>query len=353
MKTKCALLLVLLAAAAAAQDSAGRRKVFIDQDIRGAAGTDQQSILVLLQSPEVQVLGISVTSGDGWARAGVANLLRMLELTGHSDVPVAMGAQFPLINSQEETRQWEAQYGELNYKGAWNERDYIAPDAVPTPAAGAPATRAISQHGAEFLYQVVSKYPGEVTVWAAGPLTTIALAVRLHPELPALAKELVMMGGGINVPDGGIQQPNGRREFNWWFDPEATRIVLSAPWKKITVTPLDISVKTAGSTPRLRDGLAKSNSRAAKYLTQYGYRGSGGSGYMYDEIAAAAWIDPTLITNQQELWINVDINHGASYGQTIFVEKSVKVPSWWKLATVQFDLDTGRFYRLFLDLMQR
>ena len=74
---------------------------------------------------------------------------------------------------------------------------------------------------------------------------------------------------------------------------------------------------------------------------------------MYDEIAAAAWIDPSLITKQQDLWINVDIDHGASYGQTIFVEKEVKVPSWWKLATVQFDLDTQRFYTMYLNLMER
>ena len=74
---------------------------------------------------------------------------------------------------------------------------------------------------------------------------------------------------------------------------------------------------------------------------------------MWDEIAAAALIDPSLITRQQELYVNIDINHGASYGQTIFVEKEVKVPSWWKLATVQWDLDTRRFYQLYTDLMSR
>jgi len=352
MNLKSGLFVLVLLTSAAAQNSPARRKVFIDQDIRGPAGTDQQSMLVLLQSPQVQVLGISVTSGDGWAKAGVPNVLRMLELTGHADVPVALGAQFPLLNSQEETKAWEAEYGDVNYKGAWTERNYIAPDTVPPPPAGQPTIKPVSQHGSDLLYEMVSKYPGEVTVWAAGPLTTVAMAIRLHPDLPSLAKELVMMGAGINEANGGIQRPNGRREFNWWFDPEATRIVLSAAWKKITVTPLDISVKTAGSTSRLREALAQSHSRVAQYLIQYGYRGTGG-GYMYDEIAAAAWIDPSLITKQQDLWMNVDIDHGASYGQTIFVEKEVKVPSWWKLATVQFDLDTQRFYSMYLSLMER
>ena len=151
------------------------------------------------------------------------------------------------------------------------------------------------------------------------------------------------MGSGFNVGRGCIHRINDPREFNWWFDPEATRIVMSAPGKKITITPLDISVKTAGSSARLREELAKSNSRVAKYLVQYGYRGTGGGGYMYDEIAAAAWIDPAIVTRQEDLWINIDIDHGASYGQTIFVNKEVKAPAWWKLATVQFDLDTERF----------
>src|SRR5262249_43054626 len=69
--------------------SQGPKKVFIDQDSRGPVGTDVYSVLTLAQSPEVQVLGISITAGDGWAKAGTQVMLRMLELTGHGDIPVA------------------------------------------------------------------------------------------------------------------------------------------------------------------------------------------------------------------------------------------------------------------------
>ena len=72
---------------------------------------------------------------------------------------------------------------------------------------------------------------------------------------------------------------------------------------------------------------------------------------MWDEIAVAAFLDPTIITKQEELYVNIDIGHGAGYGQAIFVEKTVKVPSWWKLATVQWDLDTQRFNDLYIKLM--
>lgn len=330
---------------------AARQKVFIDQDARGPGGTDMQSILMLLQSPEIEVLGISITSGDGWAKAGVQNTLRMLELTGHQSVPVAMGGEFPLINSREETKEWEARYGEFSYKGAWNERNYHEPDVVPPLAAGNPATKAVPQHGANFLIETLHKYPGEVVVWVGGPLTTVALALRLDPQLPALAKGLVLMGAGFNVDKGGNHRINGRREFNWWWDPEATRIVMSAPWKKITITPVDISVKTS-LTDDIKAEIAKSDSPTARYLTHYSPR-SGFMGYMWDEIAAAGLVDPTIITKQQELYVNVDIDHGASYGQTIFVEKDVKVPSCWKLATVQWDLDIPKFYKMYIDLMSR
>ncbi len=332
------------------EDRGSKRKVFIDQDTNFPTGTDTQSILALLQAPDVEVVGITITSGDGWAKAGTRTVLRMLELIGRDDVPVAQGAQFPLINSPEETALWEATYGEFSYKGIWMERIYHDPDEVPPSPIGEPTKKAIPQHGANFLIETLRKHPGEVTVWAGGPLTTLALAIRLDPEVPKLARELVLMGAGFNVDEGGNHRINGRREFNWWFDPEAAHIVMSAPWKKVTITPVDISVKTR-LTEEIKAEVAKSDSPVAQYLAKnWGRFGF----YMWDEIAAIAFLDPSIITDQQELYVNVDINHGAGYGQTIFVEKEVKVPTWfWKPATVQWDLDTERFYRMFIDLMSR
>jgi inosine-uridine nucleoside N-ribohydrolase len=65
----------------------------------------------------------------------------------------------------------------------------------------------------------------------------------------------------------------------------------------------------------------------------------------------AAFLDPSIITKQEELYVNIDIDHGPSYGQTIFVGKDVKVPAWWKLAEVQFDLNTEKFYDLYVKLI--
>lgn len=337
-------------AAAQSEGASFKRKVFIDQDTNFPTGTDTQSILALVQAPEVEVLGIAITSGDGWAKAGTRTALRMLELIGREDIPVAQGAQFPLINTPEETLLWEAKYGEFAYKGIWMDRIYHDPDEVPPSPIGEPTIKPVDMHGANFLVETLRKHPGEVTVWAGGPLTTIAMAIALEPNVPKLAKELVLMGAGFNVAEGGNHRINGRREFNWWFDPEAARMVMSAPWEKITITPVDISVKTRLSE-EIKAEVAKSDSPVAQYLARnWGRFGF----YMWDEIAAIAFIDPSIITDQQELHVNININHGAGYGQTIFVEKDVKVAPWlWNVVTVQWDLDTERFYRMFIDLMSR
>lgn len=352
MKWATAFLAVLLLAGGSRLDA--QKKVFIDQDLGGATGTDNQSLLMLLQAPDVQVLGIGIVAGDGQVKASTEWTLRMLELTGHGHIPVAQGAKFPLVNSREETNLWESMYGVFGYKGAWNPARYHDPDVVPELPIGKPTIKAIDKHAALFLIETIRKHPGEVILWAGGPLTNIALALALDPELPKLTKELVLMGAGFNVDKGGNHRVNGRREFNWWWDPEAVRMVMSAGWKKITITPVDISVKTSLSAGMMAT-IAKASSPTAQYLTKYSRpAGPAGSSYMWDEIAAAAVIDPSIITETRQLKVNIDIDHGASYGQTIFVEDTVKAPEWlWKISTVHVDLDKEKFYKLYTDLMSR
>ena len=107
------------------------RKVIIDQDARGPATTDQQSMLMLLQSPQVETLGITIVSGDQWRDEEVAHTLRMLELTGHSNIKVYPGAVFPLINSKEEIKRWETLYGKVSYQGTWNQKAFRHSAALP------------------------------------------------------------------------------------------------------------------------------------------------------------------------------------------------------------------------------
>jgi purine nucleosidase len=193
----------------------------------------------------------------------------------------------------------------------------------------------------------VHKYPGEVIVWSGAPLTNIALALKLDSSVATLARELVVMGGGLYADTAGIRAGDGRREFNWWFDPEAARIVLRAPWKKVTITPIDISIKTR-YTPDIHAAVVEADTPLTRYLAQYSL-----PGYMWDEIAGIALIEPSIITDQRQLYVDVEIDHGPSYGQTLFWEADAVLPPYERLANVQFDLDAKRFYEIYIDLMTR
>src|SRR6202163_5139639 len=142
-------LIFLLVALLGAPASAQKIKVIVDQDARGPATTDMQAILIFLQSDRFDVLGITTVSGDQWVKEETQRTLRLLEIAERTDVPVIQGAEFPLLNSKEETERWEALYGKLEYKGCWTERfeanrstiynePYHAPDVVPPMREGEP-----------------------------------------------------------------------------------------------------------------------------------------------------------------------------------------------------------------------
>ena len=334
-------------------------KVIVDQDARGPATTDMQSILIFLQSDKFDVLGITTVSGDQWVREETQRTLRLLEIAGRTDVPVAQGAEFPLLNSKEETERWESLYGVIPYKGCWTDfskgngensvpafrEAYHAPEVIPELVEGTPHIKAIDEDAAHFIVRMVHKYPGEVVVWAGGPLTNIALALRLDPEVASLARELVLMGSGMYANEGGINRIDGRREFNWWFDPEAVRITMRSPWKKITITPIDVSVKTKVN-PEVKAAISRADTPVAKYLTKYA-----AESFMWDELSAAALIDPSMITESREMYVDIDVDHGPSYGETLFWAPGAKVPPYEHKATVQFNVDTKKLYDLYIKLM--
>jgi len=115
-----------------------RRKVIINQDCSGPGGSNMQTLLVLIQSPEVEVLGITVVSGNQWRDEEVAHTLRLLEIIGRTDIPVVPGAAFPLVRRREETRLWEQRYGKAAFAGAWDDRWWHEPFVIPSLPEGQP-----------------------------------------------------------------------------------------------------------------------------------------------------------------------------------------------------------------------
>jgi len=327
-----------------------KRKIIIDQDAAGPAGTDLQSTLLLIQSPQTEVLGITVVTGDQWLKAEVAHTLRMLEIIGRTDIPVVQGAEYPLVRRKEETELWEQQYGSFAWLGAWTPRLYHPPDQLGDMPEGKPSTKPIDEDAAHFLLRMVRRFPNQVTIYAGGPMTNLALAISIDPEFPKLVKELVFMGASLNPETTDPEFSNTpRREFNLWFDPEAAHIVLRAPWKKIVCTPVDISVKTR-MTIELINRIKAGDSPAARYVGAYA-RLHGEYDYLWDELAAAAWLDPGLITKKETRFMDVELHRGAGYGNTLTWTDRDRPKLEVQSVEIQMDLDTGKFYKMFVDLL--
>ncbi|MFZ0733279.1 MAG: nucleoside hydrolase [Candidatus Sulfotelmatobacter sp.] len=333
------------------QAQTSKRKIIVDQDAAGPAGTDQQSILLLIQSPQTEVLGVTVVTGDGWLHDEVAHTLRMLEMIGRTDIPVVPGAEFPLVRRKGETELWEQQYGSVPWVGAWTPRLYHPPDQLGPMPEGKPTTKPSSEDAAHFLIRMVHKYPHEVTIYEGGPMTNLALAITLDPEFVGLAKEMVFMGGSLNPETDDPEFANTpRHEFNLWFDPEAAHIVLTAPWKRVVCTTVDISVKTR-MTQALLDRVKAGNSPAARYVGTY-ERLFTPYEYLWDELAAMAWLDPSLITAKDTRYLDIDLNHGADYGNTLSWSERDRPKIVGPAMEIQVDLNKQKFYDEFVDLLK-
>ncbi len=352
-----ALCIFGLIASTALSVAAAGRKVIVDQDTRGPATSDLQAVALLLQDPAVDLLGVCVVSGDVWRDEGISHALRLLEVTGRTEVPLLPGAVFPLVHTREESLLWEKAHGAQVFTGAWLEKPsfgfhYHEPEVVPPPKEGAPALKPSHEAAADFLVRKAREFPGEVTVIALGPLTDIALAIRLDPEFPRLVKEFVFMGGSFSPPlDNYFSAEyvnNPRHEFNLWWDAEAARIVLHAPWRQITCTPTDISLKTK-YTAAIADRIVEAKTPFTQYLRQYAELDFP----MWDELAVAAWLDESVITSRQEFFMDVDIDHGAAYGNTLSWTPGSQPGLGEQKVRINMELDQRRFVDLFVTAMQR
>ena len=181
----------LLAALLVASSSAQKIKVIVDQDARGPGTSDQQAILVFLQSEKFDVLGITTVSGDQWVKEETQHVLRLLEISDRTDVPVYQGADLSAAEFQGRDRALGSFVRQVRIQRLLDRlraqplhqfrEPYHDPDVVPPMPEGEPHLEAHPGTAAEFIVQMVHKYPGEVVLWAGGPLTNYALALKLDP----------------------------------------------------------------------------------------------------------------------------------------------------------------------------
>lgn len=338
--TACAALLAVLgtAAGAAAQPA---QKIIVDTDFAFPPTDDAMALLFVLNSPELDVLGLTTVAGNRSMNVATADALKVLEVTGHASIPVFRGAAGPWLHRQDA---WD-----LTRHGGW-----YANDPAPAPPGGFAKKTAEARSAVDFLVETVARNPGQVTILAIGPLTNIATAIRMDTSFARNVKQLVIMGGAVaSLPDGGGNHtPNA--EFNFYVDPEAAQVVLRSGIP-IVLSPLNVSRK-ARFTKEWFDKIVAVDTPTTRLV-----KDTFGPGFqqrpdrvalMYDQIAAVTLVAPSLMKTV-ELYVDVDINPGPDYGV------SVGAPEVWpggegaRRMRVQTDLDWERFIRLYVERVTR
>jgi purine nucleosidase len=322
-----------------AQAEAARRKVIIDEDVGAASDSNIQSIALLLQAPDVDLLGITVVVGDGPRDLAVAHVLRLVEATGRTEVPVVPGATAPLVNTRAEMLAWEKKFGRIAWKGAWN--DPSSKPALPTEP---PRTKPADETAAEFLVRQARLHPGEISLIANGPLTNVALACALDPAFAGNLRELMICAGTFDLATQMVIGSN----FNIYFDPEAARIVFRAPWKKLTAASPESMVKVT-ITPAMEETVAAAQTKLTRHLLLS--PNPGRKYIMWDEITTALWIDPSLATTTLDRYLDVDLDRGAGYGKVLVWEPGRQPGLGEPRAQIILGIDQPRFEKLFLRLI--
>jgi purine nucleosidase len=213
---------------------------------------------------------------------------------------------------------------------------------------GEPTTKAANEDAAHFLVRMVRQHPHQVTIYAGGPLTNLALALSLDPEFAELTNGLVMMGTSIDPQtDTAEFATNSRHEFNVWFDPEASHIVFRAHWPSVEVTTVDVSLETH-MTQEMFDQISAVQTPVAQYIAKYARPGRGP---LWDELAAESFVDPTVISSIKKTYMDISLDHGSSYGDILIWSEKVKPDLDVRMVDAQMHVDVKKFSDLFVKLM--
>jgi inosine-uridine nucleoside N-ribohydrolase len=351
-----------LALLAAPPGAVAQERVIVDADM-GVLNDDAVALFMLLNSPNVEVLGVTIVPGNTWAEAGTAYALRQLELVGRSDIPVLMGVREPLMGDR---KSWldaeERLWGRSEYLGAYGRtrpESYLKLDRE--PPIGYPTSKPSDEHAVDFIVRSVKAHPNEITLFVLGPPTNLALAIRKNPEIVPLVKRVYYMGGAVDVP--GNTTPAA--EFNWWFDPEATRIAVRAPFREQIVVPLDITERVYYTKAEYDRIVSAPETPITKLFRQlHGprfERDAKTRSFVWDALTAAIFLQPAIATKLDDRFMDIDVTYGPNYGRSIGYHQSRRrsldspgeFPAGTQKVKVLLDIDRKAFWDLYVDLMSR
>ncbi|MFM1937341.1 MAG: hypothetical protein RLZZ320_199 [Actinomycetota bacterium] len=295
---------------------------------------DALALLLLAAAPELDLLAITVTHGNTSQEKCLSNALKLVELLGIEQVPVARGAQEPLVKELSVAEETHGDGG-LGYA--------VLPE---------PKVKPIQESAHDLIIRLVNENPNQITLLCVGPMTNIALALLKQPQIAKKIRRIVAMGGSIHYPGNSTPQS----EYNVFCDPESYEIVVNAGID-FTLVPLDVTYQCLLTTqhieqitsarPEIKNFIKESTRFYIEFHAEYqGIQGCA----INDPLAAAILIDPTLVENR-DYFLSVDLSGGPSKAKTIADHYGAlkKAPN----AKVSMTVEVDRFMKLFIEHMNR
>lgn len=319
-----------------------KKKVILDVD----TGTDDAiAIMTAVMSETLEVLGVCAVNGNRGIDFTTENTLRVVEYLG-KDIPVFRGCSLPMVVSLTEGRRED-----IPYKGPKDPQDNVHGDYINLP----PATiREQPVSAVRWLVDTLMASEGDITLIPVGPLTNIAMALRIEPRIAQKIKRIVIMGGGcreVNITPTA--------EFNFWIDPEAAKIVFDCGCD-ILVVPLDathaaaVSIRTAEALERKGTKPATLTARIIRQR-QNAYKhwqpmADIDSVPVHDALAVCAVLDESVLGPVVETYADVDIGKGAADGMSIF-DLDNRYKDRKKNVKVALGADPERFADMLLNIL--
>jgi inosine-uridine nucleoside N-ribohydrolase len=330
------LFLLLVASLVRAQPE----KIILDTDC-AFFNDDGAALVMLLQRPkQVDVLGLTLVPGNLWPQQGAEYMFHILELMKRPAIPLHLGAQAPLIHTRAMAEKEKRDWGPIGFLGAFA-----------SEPASIPVRHVVRQNAVDYLIDTIEQSPAQITLLAIGPMTNLAIALRLRPDLAAKIRRLVFMGGSLHAPNS----EGGSAEFNFWFDPEAARIVLRSSIAGKTMFGLDICNHAPINKKHFDQIVAVKTPITELFREDMGNRYPGflrnpaATSFIWDCLAAGYLLDPEFVTRRETAYLDVDTTFGKNYGQVIPLDRTLAPEA--TAVEVMLDLNFERFFALYKELL--
>lgn len=308
-------------------NSSDRRKIIIDCD---PGHDDAIAILLAAASPKVELIGITTVAGNAEVDKTTVNALKVCEIAGLHDVPVARGAGQPLVRQRETAP------------------DIHGDSGMDGPMLPEPTKTIVEEHAVDFIIRELLQSDGDITLVPTGPLTNIAMALRKEPAIAPKIREIVLMGGGTF----GNWTPAA--EFNIFVDAEAAKVVFESG-VPIAMFGLDLTHQ-ALATPEVQKRIKEIGNPVSDFVEEllqffmqtykevFGFDGAP----IHDACCVAYCIDPSVFTCRK-LHVDIETKGEFTYGMTVVdtLGTTGKEPN----AHVALELDIDKFWNLMINAL--